>query len=140
MSETTEPTSFWSKPVVRLVTTAILGIMIILSLFVYMAADLVSRDLLDPLLYTNTLIEEDIYNQDDTDKPFFLLNHWITRASPSRVDAAVLNDYEYLLERAQRCANERGQIPNFVGVNFYLNGNVFEVVDELNGVRQVTEQ
>jgi len=79
-------------------------------------------------------------NRGDTDKPFFLLNHWITRASPSRVDAAVLNDYEYLLERAQRCANERGQIPNFVGVNFYLNGNVFEVVDELNGVRQVTEQ
>jgi hypothetical protein len=79
-------------------------------------------------------------NRGDTDKAFFLLNHWITRASPSRVDAAVLNDYEYLLERAQRCAGERGQIPNFVGVNFYLNGNVFEVVNELNGVRQVTEQ
>ncbi|UCG24599.1 MAG: hypothetical protein JSW55_00945, partial [Chloroflexota bacterium] len=79
-------------------------------------------------------------NRGDTGKPFFLFNHWITRASPSRVDAAVLNDYDYLLERAQRCAEERGQIPNFVGVNFYLNGDVFEVVDELNGVRETTEQ
>ncbi len=78
-------------------------------------------------------------NRGDTDKPFFLLNHWITRASPSRVDAAVLNDYDYLLSRAQKCAEERGQIPNLVGINFYLNGDVFEVVDELNGVRQVSE-
>jgi hypothetical protein len=73
-------------------------------------------------------------NRGDTDKPFFLLNHWITRASPSRVDATILNDYDYLLERAQRCAEERGQIPNLVGVNFYLNGDVFNVVDTLNGV------
>jgi hypothetical protein len=78
-------------------------------------------------------------NRGDTGKPFFLLNHWITRASPSRVDAAVLNDYDYLLERAQRCADERGQIPNLVGINFYLNGDVFDVVDELNGVRQTSD-
>ncbi len=75
-------------------------------------------------------------NRGDTGKPFFLLNHWITRASPSRVDAAILNEFDYLLERAQRCAQERGQLPNLVGVNFYLNGDVFEVVDELNGLRQ----
>jgi len=73
-------------------------------------------------------------NRGDTGKPFFLLNHWITRASPSRVDATTINDYDYLLERARRCAEERGQIPNLVGVNFYLNGDVFEVVDTLNGV------
>jgi hypothetical protein len=78
-------------------------------------------------------------NRGDTDKPFFLMNHWITRASPSRVDASVLNDYDYLLSRAQKCAEERGQIPNLVGINFYLNGDVFEVVDELNGVRQDSE-
>jgi hypothetical protein len=78
-------------------------------------------------------------NRGDTDKPFFLLNHWITRASPSRVDATILNDYDYLLERAQRCAEERGQIPNLVGVNFYLNGDVFDVVDTLNGVGEESE-
>ena len=75
----------------------------------------------------------------DSGKPFFLLNHWSTRASPSWVDAAVLNDYDYLLERAQRCADDRGQIPNLVGINFYLYGDVLEVVDELNGVRQTSD-
>ena len=64
-----------------------------------------------------------------------MLNHWIERASPSRVDSAQLNEYQFLLDRAQQCAEERGQIPNFVAVNFYLNGDVFDVVDELNGVR-----
>jgi hypothetical protein len=79
-------------------------------------------------------------NRGDTGKPFFLFNHWITRASPSRIDAAILNDYDYLMERAQRCADERGQLPNFVAVNFYLNGDLFDVVDELNGVRDPVEQ
>jgi hypothetical protein len=68
------------------------------------------------------------------DKPFFLLNHWVTRPSPSRVDAAIINEYEYLLDRARRCAEERGQLPNFLAVNFYFNGDVFDVADELNGV------
>ena len=78
-------------------------------------------------------------NRGDTDKPFFLFNHWITRASPSRVDASILNEYDTLLNRVRQCEEERGQMPNIIGVNFYLNGDVFEVVDELNGVRQVEE-
>ena len=79
-------------------------------------------------------------NRGEVDKPFFLLNHWVTRASPSRVDAAIINDYDYLLERARQCAEERGQLPNFVAVNFYLNGDVFDVVDELNGVSNLLDQ
>ena len=69
----------------------------------------------------------------------FSISRLALRASPSRVDAAVLNDYDYLLKRTQRCADERGQIPNLIGVNFYLNGDVFQVVDELNGVRQTSD-
>jgi hypothetical protein len=46
-----------------------------------------------------------------------------------------VNDFQFLLDRAQECAEERGQIPNFVAVNFYLIGDVVDVVDELNGVR-----
>jgi hypothetical protein len=79
-------------------------------------------------------------NRGEVDKPFFLLNHWVTRASPSRVDAAIINDYDYLLERARQCAEERGQLPNFLAVNFYLNGDVFDVVDELNGVSDLAGQ
>ncbi len=78
-------------------------------------------------------------NRGDTGKPFFLLNHWIERVSPSRVDAVHINDYEFLLDRAQQCAEERGQIPNFVAVNFYLIGQVVDVVDELNGVRDSSQ-
>lgn len=32
------------------------------------------------------------------------------------------------------CRDERGQIPNFVAINFITIGNVLAVVDELNGV------
>jgi hypothetical protein len=78
-------------------------------------------------------------NRGDTGKPFFLLNHWIERVSPSRVDAVHINDYEFLLDRARGCAQERGQIPNFVAVNFYLAGDVLAVVDELNGVRDSSQ-
>jgi hypothetical protein len=35
---------------------------------------------------------------------------------------------------AQQCVEGRGQIPNFVAVNFYLAGEVVNVVNELNGV------
>jgi hypothetical protein len=79
-------------------------------------------------------------NRGEVDKPFFLLNHWVTRASPSRIDAAIINDYDYLLDRARQCAEERGQLPNFLAVNFYLNGDVFDVVDELNGVSDLAGQ
>ena len=34
-----------------------------------------------------------------------------------------------------QCAEERGQIPNFVAVNYYVIGEVVDVVGELNGVR-----
>ena len=74
-------------------------------------------------------------NRGETDKPFFLLNHWIERVSPSRVDAVHINEYEFLLNRARQCAEERGQIPNFVAVNFYLIGDVMDMVDELNDMR-----
>ncbi|MBN2303089.1 MAG: hypothetical protein JXQ72_01345 [Anaerolineae bacterium] len=71
-----------------------------------------------------------------TEKPLFLLNHWIARDSPSRVDAARVNDYDFLLSRAQQCAGERGQLPNFIAVNFVSIGDVFAVVDTLNGLHE----
>jgi hypothetical protein len=78
-------------------------------------------------------------NRGDTGKPFFLLNHWIQRGSPNRVDGAIVNEYDFLLARAQQCAEERGQIPNFVAVNWYRQGDLFDVVDTLNGVYEVQE-
>jgi hypothetical protein len=71
-------------------------------------------------------------NRGGTGKPFFLMNHWIERVSPSRVDAEIINSYDVLKARALQCAQERGKMPNLIGVNFYLNGDLMRVVDELN--------
>ncbi|MDA1256273.1 MAG: hypothetical protein O3C10_00280 [Chloroflexi bacterium] len=65
----------------------------------------------------------------------FQMNHWVVKASPDRVDAVRANDFDFLLARARRCESERGQLPNFIPVNFSTLGDLFEVVDELNGVR-----
>jgi hypothetical protein len=73
-------------------------------------------------------------NRGDMDKPFFLLNHWIDRVSPDRVDASILNSYDLLLGRARQCADDRGQLPNFVAINFSTLGDLFAVVNTLNGV------
>ncbi len=78
-------------------------------------------------------------NRGGTGKPFFLLNHWIQRGSPNRVDGAIVNAYDFLLGRAQQCAEERGKIPNFVAVNWYSQGDLFDVVDTLNGINETKE-
>jgi hypothetical protein len=63
----------------------------------------------------------------------FLLNHWIgPLPTPERGDIA--NAYEILSARATKCQMEGGQIPNFVAVDFYDLGALFQVVDELNGL------
>ena len=69
-----------------------------------------------------------------TSNPLFLLNHWITIDPPSRTVAAEANGRDVLLGRARRCETERGRVPNIVAVDFYADGNLFAVVDELNGV------
>jgi hypothetical protein len=52
---------------VRWSATFLLGLVFILALIVALAADLVSRDLLNPELYNNALEEEDVYNRIYTD-------------------------------------------------------------------------
>ena len=49
----------------------------------------------------------------------------------SGVDDALLSLARFLEETEENVLNRL----NFVAVNFYLNGDVFDVVDELNGVR-----
>lgn len=73
-------------------------------------------------------------NRGGTGKPLFLLNHWIARRAPDRVDAARINAYDFLLSRALACAEERGQMPSFIAVDFYGIGDLFRVVDALNGL------
>jgi hypothetical protein len=68
--------------------------------------------------------------------PLFLVNHWIsTDPVPLPSHAATVNAYEPLLARLRDCQRIRDHLPNLVAVNFYLKGDVFKVVDALNGVR-----
>jgi hypothetical protein len=67
--------------------------------------------------------------------PLFLLNHWITTDPlPLPSNAGKVNAYDPLFERARDCQRIRNHVPNLVAVNFYLRGELFRVVDRLNGL------
>lgn len=73
-------------------------------------------------------------NRGPADAPLFQLNHWLSGFGTLVSDAALVNAADVLGPRARQCEAERGQIPNFVAVNYYNLGDLFGVVDELNGV------
>lgn len=67
--------------------------------------------------------------------PLFLVNHWVsTDPAPRPSDAAAVNAFAPLLARVRECERVRGKRPTLVAVNFYARGDVFGVVDALNGV------
>ena len=68
--------------------------------------------------------------------PLFLVNHWITTDPvPLPSHATKVNAYDPLLKRARDCQRTRSHLPNLVAVNFYLEGDLFRVVETLNGLR-----
>ena len=69
-----------------------------------------------------------------TGKRLFVMNHFITRAAPSRSDAAVVNARAAIVARARRCERSRGRLPNFVQVDFATLGDVNGAIDKLNGI------
>jgi hypothetical protein len=73
-------------------------------------------------------------NRGGTGKRLFVMNHFITRAAPSRNDAAAVNASAAIISRARRCAAVRGHMPNFINVDFSTLGDVPGAVDTLNRV------
>lgn len=73
-------------------------------------------------------------NRGDPANPLFILNHFLTNpaALPSLAKEANANPGFH--ELAFQCREESGSIPNFVTVDFYSIGDVFDVVDALNGL------
>jgi hypothetical protein len=66
----------------------------------------------------------------------FLVNNWInTDPTPKPTNAETVNAYRFLLDRARKCERQRA-FPNVLNVDFYGEGDVMGVVDELNGVRR----
>lgn len=73
-------------------------------------------------------------NRGEAESPLFQLNHFISPADPDT--SAKANEFQLLLDRALKCKQERGLVPNLVAVNFWGEGSVVDVVDEINGVAQ----
>ena len=68
------------------------------------------------------------------DHPILLVNHWLGGYRKLVTDARRVNARGVLLPELRRCERERGQLPNFVAVNFYDQGDLLPVIDKLNGV------
>jgi hypothetical protein len=69
----------------------------------------------------------------DRSTTIFLINNWIsTDPTPFPSNAKQVNNHEFLLNRARQCEKQRQNFPNVLNVDFYKQGDVFGVVEELN--------
>jgi len=73
-------------------------------------------------------------NRGNPNGNLFLFNHFITKTTPQRDSARAINSNPFFVSRAEMCNQQIGHMPNFVMVDFFGEGNVFEVVKQLNGV------
>jgi hypothetical protein len=75
-------------------------------------------------------------NRGKSQNDLLLLNTWLSSLTSAVTDARKVNAYDVLWPYAERCRQERGQIPNFVAVNYYNQGALLRVVNQLNGLGQ----
>lgn len=72
----------------------------------------------------------------DDANTMFLVNHWVdTAPNPRPSIARRVNSYSFLSRRIARCERDRGLLANLIAVDFYKQGDLFGVVDELNAQR-----
>lgn len=71
----------------------------------------------------------------DADSPFLMLNHWADYFPPKLSANRPFQTRRFLLERAHRCARERGLPVSLIAVDGYDQGEFLPAVDELNGER-----
>lgn len=73
-------------------------------------------------------------NRGDPSNALFLLNHFLTGTLGGSLELAEMVNYNPLfIDRARQCEQEWNKLPNFVAVDFYDTGDLFDVVDALNG-------
>lgn len=68
----------------------------------------------------------------DRDHALFQVNHWLADPLPSLRTAEVANSAATLRQRLADCEAEVGRRPTVLAVDFYAEGDLFEVVAELN--------
>ena len=72
-------------------------------------------------------------NRGRASNSLFLINNWIsTDPTPKPSNAAKVNAYDFLLERARRCQRQRQRFPNVLAVDFFREGQAKRVVAKLN--------
>jgi hypothetical protein len=64
----------------------------------------------------------------------FILNHFLTQLVGSPGLAEQVNHNPLFIDRAEQCETESGRLPNFVTVDHFQIGDLFAVVDRLNGL------
>ncbi len=86
--------------------------------------------------FTFTSLEEFSceHNRGELDHPLFLLNHWLSTEAglPDASRAADANAADVLLARVAQCESSMRRTPTFIAVDFYEQGDLFEVVQMLN--------
>ena len=70
----------------------------------------------------------------EPDSPLFSVNHWLASFSALISSAEEVNAYDVLKPRIDECEIYRGRVPSMIAVNWYDRGDLFRVVNELNGV------
>lgn len=73
-------------------------------------------------------------NSGSASNSLFILNNFLTDPVARRPLADSVNHNPFFIDRARDCEAARSHIPNFPTVDFYDRGDLFLVVDELNGV------
>ncbi len=68
------------------------------------------------------------------DSPLVSVNHWLASFSRLISSAEEVNAYDVLKPRIDECEIVRGRTPSMIAVNWYDRGDLFRVVNELNGV------
>ena len=94
-------------------------------------------DRMQDTAYTNPTLASlscDLNRGSPTDS-LFMINNWLATFTALVSSARTVNAYSRLMPYAERCQSERGQIPNFIAVNYYNEGDLFRVIDQLNEVR-----
>jgi len=71
-------------------------------------------------------------NRGDSDRPLFMLNHWIDRFPPPLRENRRASTRAALLERVSRCETLRARRVNLVAVDYFDTGAIVEVARELN--------
>ena len=71
----------------------------------------------------------------DEDSPFLMLNHWADFFPPRLPANRPFQTRRFLLQRAHRCARERGLPVSLIAVDGYDQGEFLPAIGELNAER-----